>query len=224
VFDKKKLFDELGMQELYDLCPDDKARTELLKSRIELYADVRNFSPELLEFCKVSGVSVGAGLRKGSPIQLQAETKQGNTKMAKKEAEKEPNYTLIGGLSVMLPEAAERLEENGTVTLTWDGDALNFGMVEKAPAAKAAKKPKEEPEEEAEEEEAPKKGKKAAAAAPKKSKGPSQKDFMALYEAKDDDGLTEFAAENELEFEESPNASVNRVRIKKVAFAKFGWE
>jgi len=208
----KDLFEELKMQELYELCPNNKARTEVLKLRISLYPTTENFSNELIEFMALNNLIIGSGLKKSSPIQLHQEQKQKD----KQDMAKEPNWALIGGLAVGLPDMAKTLEADGAVTITFDGKDLNWGEPEK-PAKAPAKAPKKSKEPEEDEAPPPKKAKKKA--------GVTQEEFDAMYDSdfKDPEAMAAFAEEQGIEWDESPTVSINRLRFKKAVYAKFEW-
>jgi hypothetical protein len=225
-FDLDAFCEELNLQDLVELCPDEEHKERLVIWTLQLYRSDFGFSKDLKQFIQSRGIPIGAALSKGSPIHLQKviqpepETKT----MAKSEPEVTPNMELAGALAFVIPELCEVLTRDNAATLNWDGDTLALGDAK----PKKDKKPKP-----TEEEPVKGKGKKEEAPAKVKGKKPEPKEEETLSEEEfnemlegdlaDTDKLAEFATEMEVTWDENKNEKINRMRIIKAIRAACEW-
>lgn len=138
---------------------------------------------------------------------------------------KEPeNLELIGGLALMLPEMVAKIAEGGSVTLTYDGENLDFA---EAKPTKGKEKPGKGDDDG---EEAPKKGKKGKPEKEEKPKGKPKKslkiesleEFDEKATADSIEDVKKWAEDNGLDFEESNKPKITLKRIREAAIAEWG--
>lgn len=223
-FDLDALCEELSLQEIAELCPDDAHREKLIVWTLQLYASDLGFSDQLKAFIESKGIPIGSALTKGSPIQLQKQPQIQKEKSVAKEPEVTPNMTLAGALVFVVPELVEVLERDNTATLSWDGETLALGD------AKPKKAKKEEPKEEAKgkgkpepKKEEPKKGSKKEE--PEEEETMTEEEFNEMLEGdlQENDALAEFAESMEIAWEKHKNEKINRMRIVKAIRKACGW-
>lgn len=148
MYDLSKLMDELNLSELDELCPDDRARKQVINYTLGNYGSTRGFSPQLLKYIESEGVEVGSGLKKNSPIFLVQPQKQTITQETKSMTKKkELDSALVAAVALAIGEISEQLADNGTCALGWDEDSetLTVGVEAKPKKGKNADEGEDKP-------------------------------------------------------------------------------
>ena len=212
-----RLLTELNQEGLIPCCPSDEHKIKAIIWTLQIIANDTGFSPELKRFVMEHNAPIGSAYSKNSPVSF-TPNPEGKISMAKTTTAAqgtEPNYELAGAVALVIGQLTEVLERDGSATLQYDGSTL---VLADSKPPKKGKEPAADP--------APAK-KAGKAAPPVQDPSMSEEEFDELCsdgDYADTEKLAEFATDQGVTWDESPNEKVNRMRIIKAVKIACGWK